>query len=274
MNIITGYTGQPHITAQQDREINMGIVGKPTNRALLMDVGHNMEAQIISANEVRVLDGLVVFQGCAASIDYGAYETLAISNGTQGMLRKDLICVQYERDSDTNVESMSLVVIEGTPAASNPTTPSYTQGNIQSGALLAQTPLYIVNIDGISIDSVTALYEEMPSLYDLGSTHMGAWKVASSNSTGTAVSYDINLTPGIWFLGIITPSCSAAIPYYFTNISSVWTYPYFTLGTGGSAWVPIRVESNITTHAATGASTSVTYTNTDRGRIFAVRIGR
>lgn len=167
MNIITGYRGEPHITAQEDRDINLGVVGNSLTDVYVLNVGQQLEADIVSANEVRIRDGILVMQGCAASIDYGAYDSLTISNGTQGMLRTDIIAAQYEKDADTNVESLTLVVIEGTPDASDPQAPSLQGGDIQGGDNLVQLPLYQVNIDGVAIDSVEAQFAVTASLSDV-----------------------------------------------------------------------------------------------------------
>lgn len=158
MNIITGYRGEPHITAQEDRDLNIGLVGNSLTDVYVLNVGQQLEADIVSANEIRIRDGILVMQGCAASIDYGAYDSLTISNGTQSMLRTDIIAAQYEKDADTNVESLTLVVIEGTPDASDPQAPSLQGGDIQGGDNLVQLPLYQVNIDGVAIDSVEAQF--------------------------------------------------------------------------------------------------------------------
>lgn len=158
MNIITGYKGEPHITAQEDRDINLGIVGNSLSYIYVLDVGQMLAADIVSANEIRIRDGVLIMQGCAASIDYGAYDTMEISNGTQGMQRIDIIAAQYEKSEDTNVENVSLVVVEGTPAASDPQPPTLTSGDIQGADTFVQMPLYYVNLDGVSVDSVDAQY--------------------------------------------------------------------------------------------------------------------
>ena len=164
MNIITGYRGEPHITAQEDRDINLGVVGNSTSDVYVLDVGQQLQAEIVSANEVRIRDGILVAQGCAASIDYGAYDSLTISNGSQGMLRIDVIVAQYEKDADTNIESLTLEVIEGTPDASDPQVPSIQGGDIQGGDTLVQMPLYYVNLDGVSIDSIEAQFKMVTNL--------------------------------------------------------------------------------------------------------------
>lgn len=166
MNIITGYKGTPHITAQQDRDVNMGLIGNSTTDVYVFNVGQKLEADVISANEIRIRDGALSMQGCTGSIDKGAYDSVAISNGTQGMQRIDVIAAQYAKDGDTNVETISLVVVEGTPAASDPAVPSLTSGNIASGDTLVQMPLYYVNLDGVSIDSVGAQFTVIDTLFD------------------------------------------------------------------------------------------------------------
>ena len=154
MNIILGYKADPHVTAQQLRNTYIGIFGDGTH---ILDVGPNLAATVISATEVQIADGVMVAQGCTASIENGVSESLVIANGTQGMLRRDLIVAQYTKNSGTGVENMGLAVKTGTPAASNPATPSYTTGSIADGDTLVEFPLYQVNLDGISITSVERL---------------------------------------------------------------------------------------------------------------------
>ena len=155
MNIITGYRAEPHITAQQDRDVNIGIFG--ASAKILKGVGSEMAATVISANEVEVADGVLVAEGCTAEIQYGTTESMTIENGSQGMLRTDLIVARYTKAAGTAVEAMELVVIKGTPAASNPAVPSYNEGTIADGDSPVDFPLYQVNLDGISITSVDPL---------------------------------------------------------------------------------------------------------------------
>jgi len=160
MNIITGYRGEPHITSQQDRNVNIGIFGSGTH---IVNVGSQMAATIVSANEITIADGLMVAEGCTATIERGTTESMMIENGAQGMLRKDLIVARYTKTSGTGVEDMQLAVITGTPAASAPADPVYTSGSIANGDVLVEFPLYRVSINGINVESVTRI----PSLISL-----------------------------------------------------------------------------------------------------------
>lgn len=157
MNIITGYRAEPHITAQQDRDVNIGIFG--ASAKILKGVGSEMAATVVSANEVEIADGTLVAEGCTAEIQYGTTESMTIENGEQGMLRVDLIVARYTKTAGTGVEDMQLAVVKGTPAASNPAVPTYNTGTIADGDSPVDFPIYKVNLDGISITSVDALVD-------------------------------------------------------------------------------------------------------------------
>ena len=156
MNIITGYRGEPHVTSQQLRDTNIGTFGAGTH---ILDVGSQMAATVISANEVQIADGVVICEGCTAEVARGTTESMTIENGSQGMQRIDLIVARYTKTAGTAVEDMQLAVIKGTPAASNPAVPSYNTGLIADGDSPVDFPLYQVNLNGISITSVDALVD-------------------------------------------------------------------------------------------------------------------
>lgn len=156
MKIIMGYRGEPHINSQQLRDTHIGIFGSGTH---ILDVNSKMAATVVSNNEVQIADGTVVCEGCTAEVTRGTTESLTIENGAQGMQRIDLIVARYTKTAGTAVENMSLVVIKGTSAASDPAVPSYNQGLIADGDSPVDFPLYQVNLNGISITSVDALVD-------------------------------------------------------------------------------------------------------------------
>mgnify|MGYP000083231577 CR=1 FL=1 len=166
MDIITGYTGSPHVTAEQDRDINIGIFG---NESYVLQTGSQLAAEVSSNNEIKVRDGVIMHQGCSASIKKNTYDSLAITNGSQGMKRVDLIVARYSRDPSTNVESLALKVIQGTPSENSPTVPGYTTGDIQSGDLVADMPLYQVILNGLNITEVKKLFSVQGSIAELSS---------------------------------------------------------------------------------------------------------
>ena len=161
MEIITGYVGKKHVTSEQERDVNQGIVGPGS---YVLKTGMQMEAEVSSNNEIKIRDGVLMHQGCAASIKKNTYDSLTIINGSQGMKRIDLIVARYEKNRDDETESLNLEVIQGTPAESNPAVPEYTEGSIQAGDYIADMPMYQVIINGLNITEVKRLFEVEPDI--------------------------------------------------------------------------------------------------------------
>ena len=161
MEIITGYTGKPHVTSEQDRDVNIGVVGKGS---YVLQTGMQLAAEVSSNNEIKIRDGVLMHQGCTASIKKNTYDSLIIINGSQGMKRIDLIVARYEKNQDNGIESLDLKVIQGTPAESTPTVPEYTEGDIQAGDYVADMPMYQVNINGLNITEVKKVCEVAPDI--------------------------------------------------------------------------------------------------------------
>lgn len=221
MNIITGYRAEPHITAQQDRDVNIGIFGSGTH---IVNVGSKMAATIVSANEITIADGLLVAEGCTAEIERGTSESLAIENGSQGMLRKDLIVVRYTKLSGTGVEDMQLAVITGTPAASSPAVPSYNTGSIANGDTLVDFPIYTVNLNGISIESVERMvdYVELANktTVDALSTKMGSGTLATAAKNVIGAVNELLTKIGTGTLSTTTKNVVGAINELLTKVNT------------------------------------------------------
>lgn len=163
MDIITGHRGTSHVSSQDLRDVNMGLLGDST---YILPTGGKLVATATGANEVTIADGVLMMQGCAASIGYGQSEPLTLQAGTAGYKRYDLICAQYTKDSD-GVESVSLVAKTGTPTTGTPAAPSYTDGSIAGGDTLVEAPLYRVEFNGTSISAITALVSTTSPISDM-----------------------------------------------------------------------------------------------------------
>ena len=219
MNIITGYKSTPHVTAQQDRDINSAIF---TNGVYILNIGSKMAATIVSANEITIADGLAIAQGCAAEIERGTSESITIDNGDQGMLRKDLIVLRYSKDASTGVEDMELDVIKGTPSASSPATPSYTSGSIADGDTLAEFPLYTVNLNGITIESVTRNVDYIEVATKSALESLRTTLTNSINSVSSALTTVSNRV-GTATLNTTAKNALAAINELLTKINTLTT---------------------------------------------------
>lgn len=164
MELVTGRAGSPHITAQQDRQKHQGIWG---DGAYILATGNQLEPEVQSSNKILIKDGALMFQGALFSVKVGTTDEITINNGNQGMQRKDLVVARYKYDSSQNIESAEWVVIQGTPAASNPVAPTGTDGDIQAGDSTVDCPFMTVNLNGINVTGVDIIPEKIPTLPDL-----------------------------------------------------------------------------------------------------------
>lgn len=273
MDIITGYTGSPHVTAEQDRDINIGIFG---NESYVLQTGSQLTAEVSSNNEIKVRDGVIMHQGCAASIKKNTYDSLTITNGSQGMKRVDLIVARYSRDPSTNEESLTLKVIQGTPSENSPTVPGYTTGDIQSGDLVADMPLYQVILNGLNITEVKKLFSVQGSIAELSSNLTKTNTVLEnrkpifidSTAQGTA-NWDTNsfLKAGVTYAFIVMVSSNISSESYKQEIACALNN--VNMGNNGNYY---KLVSTFTGKCSKGDKLHITsYKNGGTWTLFATR---
>ncbi|MBS6765920.1 MAG: hypothetical protein KH304_20415, partial [Clostridium sp.] len=165
LELVTGYWGQQHVTAEQDADLNAGIIGK---EPCILNVGEKMKAEAVTANKVRIFDGVFVGYGRVCAIEEGAYEDVEIENGTAGLLRNDMIVMRYAKDEATGVEGVSLAVLKG-QTGSTATDPTPNNQDIRAGAFESEMPLYRVRINGLAIEAVERICEMPRTIKDLTS---------------------------------------------------------------------------------------------------------
>ncbi|MFR9082934.1 MAG: hypothetical protein ACLVJG_11140 [Coprococcus comes] len=166
MKIVSGRTGSPHVTSQQFRQMLEGIIGQGS---YIVTSGENLKPELSSNNTLKIRSGMMCHHGCVSSVDIGTYDEVTLTNGSQGMKRIDLIVNRHTRNAETEIENCEWKVIMGTPAASNPTVPGYTAGNLQNGDTVDECPVFQVSYDGINVTAVKSLLETVGSLTELNS---------------------------------------------------------------------------------------------------------
>lgn len=163
MNLVTGYSGSAHIKSSDVASITKGLLG---DGLVVLNRGDCFAHTVISNNKIRIGSGDLVYQGRHARIEQGDYIELDIDNGTVDTRRIDVIAFRYEKNVSTGVETADIVVIKGTSTANTPTVPSVTTGDIDSGDLVAEIPLYEVSIKGITLNSCTKKFEVTGTIGD------------------------------------------------------------------------------------------------------------
>ena len=186
MEIVTAYKGQPHITAVQNGSFNASVFG---SGSYVATTGNQLAATMITNNLCRILCGDIIHQGRHITIESGTYEEVEIANGLQGLKRNDLIVCRYSKNANTGVESVSLVVIQGTSTQGTPSDPEYTQGNILEGDIVSDMPLYRIQLDGITVAEPVKLFtvaKDLTSHANTSASSSVSGHVKFGKTSGTA----------------------------------------------------------------------------------------
>jgi hypothetical protein len=161
MNIITGYTGEAHITSADDQALNYGR--RP--RALeILPVGNRFAASAVGVNTVRILDGVGYLRGVGFRTAAGSYDDVAIASCQAGQKRIDIIAAHYERSGSTDVERMRWKVFAGTATSGTPTDPTGFANEMPwAGGMESDAPAYRVTVNGTTSLTITPLFTITPS---------------------------------------------------------------------------------------------------------------
>lgn len=190
IKLITGTRPEQNVKSEDD---GARLYGTISTGDRVLNVSESFGYEVISNNTVRIKAGEALIQGRHVRQTPGTYTDLTIDNGTQGQKRYDIIVLRYTKDNGTDIENAELAVIKGTPGATAKM-PAITTGDVYTGCLLHEMPLYRVYLNGLNIVSVTQLFKTLGTLdkildlvYPVGSIYM------SVNSTNP-----VTLFGGTW----------------------------------------------------------------------------
>lgn len=209
LDLVTGYKGAAHITAEDVGAFNAGIFG---SGEYVLNSGNKFSASLISNNTVKILDGDLMMQGRHITLKKGTYEEVTIENGESGMNRNDLIVARYTKDSITGVENVVFAVIKGTPTTNIATDPEYTTGDILSGGcILHEVPLYRIKLSGLTVGTPEALFKVINNIIRKGAIPF------TSIDEDTPETW-FSLGDGVWHIPHGTTECINGLPSSYTGI--------------------------------------------------------
>lgn len=150
----TGDTGRA-VSAESDGALLAGIFG---SAKYVLENGSQFKTEVQSNNIVKISDGDAVMYGRHVRIPANDSALVTINNGHSGTNRIDLIVFRYTKDS-TGKETVDLAVIQGEDSTGTAAAPATIDGDILTGAMQADFPLYRVELNGLNIVSVTAMFD-------------------------------------------------------------------------------------------------------------------
>lgn len=158
----TGDTGRA-VSAESDGALFAGFFG---SAKYVLENGSQFKAEVQSNNIVKISDGDAVMYGRHVRIPANDSALVTINNGHSGTNRIDLIVFRYTKDS-TGKETVDLVVIQGEDSTGTATAPTVVDGNILTGAMQSDFPLYTVELNGINIVKVNPLFNVIGNISKL-----------------------------------------------------------------------------------------------------------
>ena len=151
--IVDGMTGTKHISSDDLAALNTATVGKAD---CVLEYGDDFKLTMASANSATLGTGVGMVGG--KRFWNQAATSLTIQSGTQGQKRNDLVVARYQKTS-AGIESITPVVIKGTPTTGTAADPATTANDLK---------LWRVPLDGINAGTPVRLFEPVTPLATLG----------------------------------------------------------------------------------------------------------
>ena len=150
--IVDGMTGTKHISSDDLSALNIATVGKAD---CVLEYGDDFKLTMASANSATIGTGVGMVGG--KRFWNQAATSLTIQSGTQGQKRNDLVVARYAKTS-AGIESITPVVIKGTPSTGTAADPTTTSNDLK---------LWRIPLNGISVGTPVKLFDTVASLATL-----------------------------------------------------------------------------------------------------------
>ena len=132
----------------------------------VLNSGSRFNAVKISDTSVNVYGGEALMQGHLVTLETDEPISIAVTAGTYGTYRNDLICLRFARDEE-GTETVSVVHIEGAISLNGGVDPAYQQGNMNVlAAVTRDFPLYRIRVDNIT-STLEPLFESSNSISNM-----------------------------------------------------------------------------------------------------------
>lgn len=237
--IVDGMTGTKHISSDDLAALNTATVGKAD---CVLDYGDDFALTMASVNSATLGTGVGMVGG--KRFWNQAATSLTIQSGTQGQKRNDLVVARYAKTS-AGIESITPVVIKGTPSADTAADPEVTANDLK---------LWRIPLDGINAGAPVKLFDTVEPLASLGQT---SYAVSSSDgriSVDVCTAFGglvfmagrINAYEAGWLSATLTgcPKAKFNAGVVFCR-NSVWKAPVMSGTLGGDGVMIVQVTEAV-----------------------------
>lgn len=181
--IVDGMTGTKHISSDDLAALNTATVGKAD---CVLKYGNDFALTMASANAATLGTGVGMVGG--KRFWNQAPTSLTIQSGAQGQKRNDLVVARYAKTS-AGIESITPVVVKGTPTTGTPADPAVTANDLK---------LWRIPLDGINAGTPVRLFDPVTPLATLGDSVSRAWPVGRVVWLAGSVTPKTLGLPGTW----------------------------------------------------------------------------
>ena len=179
VSIITGYTGERHITPYMDAAVNRSIFGED---GCILATGNQMSASMPTINSFVIADGAFSIQG---HIGVTNGETLAVDTCATGSNRIDLVVARFTHNATTLIDGLEIVLVKGEETTSAyPTTPTINTGVIANGATTVDLALYKITLSGSDVSFQQLVRVHASDLWNYSRTNDLVAVVGETADTG------------------------------------------------------------------------------------------
>lgn len=237
--IVDGMTGTKHISSDDLAALNTATVGKAD---CVLEYGDDFALTMASANSATLGTGVGMVGG--KRFWNQAATSLTIQSGAQGQKRNDLVVARYAKTS-AGIESITPVVIKGTPSADTAADPEVTANDLK---------LWRIPLDGINAGAPVKLFDTVAPLSALGQTSYavsssdGRISVDACTACGGLVfmAGRINATETGWIDATLTgcPKAKARAGVAFGR-NSAWNAPAITATLGKDSDMIVQVTEAV-----------------------------
>lgn len=143
IELITGHSGEAHVSGDDVGRLLMGAVGK--GKVML---GSAPSVTMTDANTCSI--GACDFLLDGRHVRLTSTSVVSIANGATGSKRSDLVVARYTASESTGVESVTLEVIQGAAGSTAVDPDLVYPASIADGATTADYPIVRVTLDGLN----------------------------------------------------------------------------------------------------------------------------